>query len=65
MCAPLGEKGDAIGIWHPDIEQYQIRAKAIEFVACLRSVTGRIHLVTFVFEDFADDAPNIGLIVDD
>ena len=65
LIGPLGQKGNAIGVRHPNIEQHKVRPDIVELDPCRGGISGGFHLKARVFQDVADDAPYIGFIVND
>ena len=52
VALPFLEQSDAVGIGHPDIEQYQIRRASRADLACLLRVFGGLYRMSFVAQNF-------------
>ncbi|MNR32127.1 hypothetical protein D3C85_1496870 [compost metagenome] len=54
LCRPFLEQADAIGIRHPDIEQYQIGRPGRTVLACLLGVFRHFDHMAFVTQDLRE-----------
>src|SRR5580704_4366146 len=60
---PFPQERDAIGIGHPDIEQYQIVRRSRARRPRLSGVGGHFDLVALLAQDLLQQPPDIGLVV--
>jgi hypothetical protein len=51
---PFLEQRDAVGVWHPDIEQHEVRATSLAQAPRIARALGEQHLVPFVGEDLRE-----------
>ncbi len=65
-CAlPFAQQRDAVGVGHPDVEQYEIGELPCARGARLAGVAGDVHVITFLGENLLEKAANVGLVIDD
>jgi hypothetical protein len=60
---PLLEQGDAVGVWHPDVEQHQVGASVVARGACLCGILGEFDGVPLVIENLGQQIPNAEFVV--
>src|SRR6185369_4419348 len=56
---------DAVGVGHPDVEQYEVGQLACARGTRLAGVAGHVHVVAFLGENLLEEAANVGFVVDD
>ncbi len=62
---PFLEQRNAVDVRHPDVEQDEIRLVTGKNRPCRGAVLSDGNAVTLVFQDFGNQFPYVGLVVDD
>ena len=60
---PLAQQGNPVYVLHPDIQQDQVRSADAAGLARSLATISRRYAVTFVFQDFVDEIPDVRFIV--
>ena len=61
---PFTQQRDAVGIGHPDVEQDQIEPLIRTSGTRLFRISGSCDVIPFITENFLNQSPDIGLVID-